>query len=202
MNDELASIATGTLLNPTPLDQLTDWESFISYYLQLDELDNYTSWTKADLLLKLSEKYGESSLAQFAKDVHKPHGTIINYIRTARAFPPEKRFLESTFTMHMVASFADSYDDKERGFTSVERYDWIEKAADNKWSTRSLVDEIKREKKKKELSVTILPCKYCHQGEEETFPYVFYSPRTSEPATKVDLHKKCFELFIGVLNNG
>jgi hypothetical protein len=134
-------------LDPAIVTKLETWEDHLSFYLQLEEGSTVFSWLKADTLVHLMERFGEQSLEKFANEVSQKRSTVINYVRTAKAFPPEKRIPTLSFSAHFQASYADSYDTQKGEFMSEKRFDWVEKAADEGFSTRKLAEEIKVEKK-------------------------------------------------------
>lgn len=103
---------------------------------------------KADLLLQVEKKLGEKSLRVFSGEVNQPQSTITNYIRVARAFDKERRDVGASFSTHFQASFADSYDEETKSFKSDTRFDWLNKAIDEKMSTRKLAQEIQKHKER------------------------------------------------------
>ena len=172
--------------------KLTTWEPFISYYLQLTEAANSYSWIKADVLLALSEKFGEQSLEKVSADIGEPRGTVVNYVRTSKAFPPETREPSVSFSVHFQASYADSYDEKSGTFSSNKRFEWVEKAADKNLSTRSLRDEIQEEKEKEKTGKPLDECNLCGKNDGKTDKYVFFAPNTGRPSNKFKFHIECY----------
>lgn len=142
----LTPINNPLALDASVLDNLESYDDFLSYYIQLDQTSSAFSWLKADLLLRMTQKLGDNSVRKLAEDIKQPASTIVNYTRTALAFPPEKREEGASFSIHFQASFADSLDDKTREFGGEKRFDWLEKAVDNNMSTRRLAEEIQMEK--------------------------------------------------------
>lgn len=142
----LAPINPSLALDPSILDNLESYDDFLSYYIQLDQTSSAFSWLKADLLLRMTQKLGDNSVRKLAEDIKQPASTIVNYTRTALAFPPEKREEGTSFSMHFQASFADSLDEKTRDFDTEKRFEWLEKALDENMSTRRLAEEIQMEK--------------------------------------------------------
>ncbi len=135
-----------TTLDPNILDNLENYEDFLSAYIQIDQNTSTYSWFKADLLLHMMKKLGENSIRLLATDIKQPASTIINYTRTALAFPPEKRDEGASFTLHFQASFSDSLDEKTKTFKSAKRFGWLNKAIDEHLSTRKLAEYIQMEK--------------------------------------------------------
>lgn len=151
----LAKITADPLaLDSSVLDNLESYDDFLSYYIQLDQTSSAFSWLKADLLLRMTQKLGENSVRKLAEDIKQPPSTIVNYTRTALAFPPDKREEGASFSVHFQASFADSLDEKTREFGGEKRFDWLEKAVDENMSTRRLAEEIQMEKGGVSLNLT------------------------------------------------
>ena len=173
---------------------LETWEDWITTYLQLNEATNSVSWLKADFLLKLFEKFGGESLEKFATDVNEPRSTVANYVRVARAFPPETRVPHMSFTHHYQASFADSYDESKKEFASNKRFEIIEDAATRNISTRQLQDEIQEVKEKEKGNVPQVAerCDFCKRQAKEYRRYVFFSPGSGEEAEKFKMHQTCY----------
>jgi len=186
-------------LDKKETDKLVAWEDWITYYLQLGEASNSFSWYRADLLLALLEKFGEGSAEKFSSDVGEARSTVINYVRTARAFPPEKRIGTLSFTHHFQASYADSFDEKTQEFDSENRFEMLEKAADKKLSTRALQDEVKESKR--EDYKEIKTCEFSGVSSEKVARYVFYSPENHESASFY-LHPNAFKEIVTHIKNG
>ena len=138
MSDDTAPI----VLDYSLLNQLENYEDYLSFYIQLEETSGIFSWLRADSLLQMSERLGETSLNQLSKDIRQPRSTIVNYIRAAKAFPQDTRNPMATFSAHLEASFSDSYDEKEGKFITNNRFEWINKVTENSLSTRQLHREI------------------------------------------------------------
>lgn len=135
-----------SVLDYNILNQLENYEDYLSFYIQLEETSGIFSWLRADTLLQMSERLGDTSLNQLSKDIRQPRSTIVNYIRAAKAFPQDTRNPMATFSAHLEASFADSYDEKEGKFKTDNRFQWINKFTENGLSTRQLHREIQAEK--------------------------------------------------------
>ena len=143
----LSTIENNSLaLDSKVLENLESYDDFLSYYIQIDQTSSAFSWLKADLLFKMTQKLGDNSVKKLAEDIKQPVSTIVNYTRTAMAFPPEKREEGASFSIHFQASFADSLDEKSREFDGNKRFEWLEKAVDNNMSTRKLAEEIQLQK--------------------------------------------------------
>lgn len=175
-NNSLANINQDVAisLDKEEINKLQAWEDWVTYYLQLGEASNSFSWYKADLLLALYGKFGEGSLDKFASDVKEPKSTVINYVRTARAFPPDKRIAHLSFTHHFQASYADSFNEKTNEFEGELRHELLAKAADDNLSTRALQDEVKESKKPDYREVKT--CEFSGVSSDKVGRFVFYSP--------------------------
>lgn len=190
----LPAIQDHTLsLDPAIRRQLTTWEDFISFWIQLEEASNSVSWIKADLLLELFKRFGEGSQKQFAAQVSEHESTVNNYIRVARAFPPATRQANASFSLHFQAMAADSYDDGKEEFLSNRRFEYIEKAVEENMSTRKLQDQIKRDKKAEGLAVKILPCTRCGKDDGDILRCVMYIFGSRAEAVRMELHRDCFQ---------
>lgn len=202
MDPKALSLATDTPLGLSPdiLGKLETYEDYLSFYIQLDQASSAFAWLKADLLFQMASKLGETSIEQLARDINQPRSTVINYVRTARAFPAEKRNEEASFSLHFKASFADSYDDKEEEFKGEERFKWVEKAVDEGMSTRVLGELIQREKQRELLDIPVLPCSRCHSTEGEIKPYMLYAPGAHKPGERLELHDTCLTQVIDFIH--
>lgn len=141
------SVAQTNTLDATIIDKLETWEDHVSFYLQLEEGSSAFAWLKADTLAHLLTKFGDSSIEKFANEINQKRSTVVNYLRTAKAFSSEQRIPSVSFSAHFQSSFADSYDTTKGEFVSNNRFKWIEKAADEGLSTRRLAEGIKVEKR-------------------------------------------------------
>lgn len=194
------------ILSPTPdaplslneeiKKKLNNYEDFISHFIQLNEASNFVSWVRADLLNDMVGKLGEKSMAQLSRDMAIPLSTIINYVRTSRAFPPDKRDPMLTFTHHLQASFADSYDEKSGTFESEKRLSWINQSNIKNLSVKRLRTEMKEEKEKEDTGVVILPCVHCGGSEGKINNYHLYQEGDRKQSHRIKLHEDCFLLIL------
>jgi len=148
MSDLPVEVAT---LDPEILKHIQSYDEYLQFYISLDQQTTAYSWLKADLLYSMAQNLGETSLVKLAGDTQQPRSTIINYIRAARAFPPEKREIGASFSLHFQASYADSFDTKTKDFDGVNRFKALEEAMDNNMSTRRLADHIQDNKREQEV---------------------------------------------------
>lgn len=202
MNESALSVKTEFPmgLSENLASKLDTWEDHVSYYISLSEASNSFSWIKADILKHLTEKFGESSLEQISKDINEPASTIASYVRVARAFPVEKRDQTLSFSHHFQASFADSYDESKGAFLSENRFDWIERAADENLSTRRMKEEIKESKGEDTGWKSATKCDLCHVEGPNVYKYVFFSPTQRGASVKYMLHPDCFQDIINYID--
>lgn len=130
------------VLDPSIIAQAEDWEELLSLWMTAKEADQTIQWFKGDIACKVETKYGKGSLRKFAEEVDESTRTLEHYRRVSRAFPPSKRNWNLSWTHYLIASFTDSY--RKQGFISNDRFNWIEKAHDNAWSTARMKEEIKK----------------------------------------------------------
>jgi len=173
--------------------KLVSWEDFISYYTQLSEAENSFSWIKADVLIALADKFGDQSLEKVSIDIGVPRSTVVNYVRTARAFPPEKRISALSFSHHFQASFEDSYDEKKGEFSTDNRFEMIEKAVDENLSTRDIRDEVQEKKQKLMVAGGLVEkCNLCKRSGGQIEKYVFFIPNSGKTGDKFKFHPNCY----------
>lgn len=133
-------------INYKTLEKVNEWEEFVSFWLRSREVENCIRFMRGDLVNRLVAKYGEGSVARFAKDVSEKEQTLIAYRRVARAFPSSKRNLNLTWTHYLIASQTDSWDKGTSEFKTNNRFKWLDRANDENLSTFKLVKEIKESK--------------------------------------------------------
>ena len=133
-------------LDISVLQNIQSYDEFLDFYISLDQNTTALSWFKADLLYDMYKKLGESSLEKFAQDTKQPRSTITNYVRTSRAFPPDKRDNGASFSLHFQASYADSFDRTTQDFVGEKRFKVLEEAVDKNMSTRKLAETLQKEK--------------------------------------------------------
>ena len=134
-------------ISPDILSKIENYEDYLSFYIQLEEASTGYSWLKADMLLQMSEKLGEESIAKISTDLKQKRTTVASYIRTARAFPVEKREPSLSFSGHYQCSFADSFSDTDKTFDGEKRFAWAQKAVEEHLSTRAISNGIQAEKR-------------------------------------------------------
>ena len=180
-----------TGIDKSVIDKLESFEDYLSVYIQLEEESSSFSWAKADLLYNLVLQHGEQSIESLATAISRPRSTISTYVRTARAFLPDKRIPSLPFTMHLEASFADSYDKAKKEFVGNSRFDWVAKAADGNWSARKLKAEIKSGKSPLENSNELFQCMKCGKMDGVVYEYILYRIGKSQDPIKFTLHEDC-----------
>jgi hypothetical protein len=189
MNDLVLTGETPLYLDPTILKKLNSYDDFLSTFIQLDQATSSFSWLKADLLSELVKRKGVGGVTSISRDIKCPLSTITNYIRTARAFPPEKRVVNASFSLHYQASFADSYNSKTFDFTGAKRFEWLEKAVDNNMSRRRLAEYIDEEKTRTATQKAVI-CQFCELSDGEVGLYILFSSSQKFRA-KMRLHSHC-----------
>jgi len=182
-------------------EHLETWEDHLAAYQQANEVSDAATWYKVDILYSLVEKFGRTSLAEFAKQVHERPTTFVSYMRAAKAFPKPTRVPELSFEAHLQASYADSY--KDQKFLTDNRFQVLEQAASEGMSGQRVRNEITKQRaeaQKEELKATDpVKCKRCDSSEPEVYKFIFYSPEVKN-AVEVWLHRDCFEEFINTID--
>lgn len=200
-------VETGVIIQSSTLDEqvlskLTSYEDYLSYYIQLNEATDAVSWVKADFLLYMLHKMGASSLLALSRDMKQPFGTVDNYIRTARAFPPEKRNEAMSFSHHFKASFADKYDEKTKTFLTDKRFEWVNRAQDERMSTRTLQANITEAKEKTENPDLGVSCSHCGKPNEKLQKWTMASPGTGKRIINLYLHEVCLVEILKFIYDG
>lgn len=188
-----------TPLGLGPSIKLDSWEDRISAWENAKNYAVASSWVQADVYASLIPQFGEKSLATFAKEINIPTTTVTNYARTSQAFPLDKREPMLTFTHHLQASQADTKNRKGE-FLSDTRFEWIIKAADEKWPVARLVTEIQQAKKKAEQNTEILPCERCGKSDGEIKTYLLYNIGQRSNAKRIELHAICEKSWEGMIS--
>ncbi len=134
------------ITNQSILTNLTDYDSYLNAYIQIDQTAQSVSWFKADLLADMTSKLGEESLRELSKELGENYATLVSYVRVSRAFPVEKRSEKASFSLHFQASFADRLNSENKTFDGEARFDYLDRAVDENLSTRSLARLIHGEK--------------------------------------------------------
>lgn len=177
-------------LSKTFFDKYKSLDEKQDLYAEIKQAAAASSWMQADFFKYLWEESDEYTLNKFSGTVGEPPGTINNYIRTAQAFDTSARNPMLTFSHHFQASLADPYDSRTKKFQSNHRFKWLEEAADNRWTTRKLNEEIMRHKKVKELG-TPVPCAWCKKTDTTVIPFNFFNSQ-SKHTDHLNFHKSCY----------
>jgi hypothetical protein len=172
---------------------LTSWEDHLTVLLQLSEATAGLSWVKADVIAHMVNTFGETSIAKIAIDIGEPASTVSAYTRVSRAFPQEQRNPSVSFSHHLQASFSDSYDEVKKEFVGEERFDWVNKAEDEKLSTRRLRNEIKDHKTESSPEwVEKRTCDHCHLEMDNIEKYVLFQPEKRGVSKSFMLDPMCY----------
>lgn len=124
------------------LDNATTLDDFAEAWRAADLVDNALKWYRGDIAVKVVDKFQEAGLAELAELLSVNYSTLNEYRRVARAYPPDKRNFNQSWSNYLIASRSDSYDTNQNQFKTEERYDWLEQAEVNNWNTRRLAAEI------------------------------------------------------------
>jgi hypothetical protein len=180
-------------INHNVLSNLESYDDYLSFYIQLDQTTSAFAWLKADLLHQMLQRLGEGSLEQLSNDLREKRSTVANYVRVARAYPVEARDPMASFSLHLRASYADSYDEKTKEFSGNERFKWVQKAVDEKMSTRALGDALWLDKQQKLLGEQA-NCTRCHnnEGDINLYNLLLHSPLGGLIRDRVLLHIECY----------
>ena len=200
-------VESGIMLPNSTLDEqvlskLSSYEDYLSYYIQLTEASDTVSWVKADFLVYMLKKMGANSLSALSRDLKQPFGTVDNYVRTARAFAPDKRNTAMSFSHHFKASFSDKYDEKTKTFLTNKRFDWINRAQDERMSSRTLQANISEEKEKTANPDLGVLCSHCGKPNDKLQKWTMASPQTGKRIINLYLHEVCFVEILKFIYDG
>ena len=194
--ESVKGLITGLVPQNELPQKLETWEDHIAAYQQAEEVTDAATWYKVDILYSLVQKFGEGSLKQFKEQVkvREEVTTLREYVRTAQAFPPEKRIPAVSYEGHKQASYADTR--KNGQFIGENRFQILEQAANGGLASRAvrqLIQQQKLQQRKEEAKGTDpITCKRCGSSEPEVYKFIFYSPEIKS-AIEVWLHKDCFD---------
>lgn len=179
-------------LDPVIKQNLVSWEDHIAYFLSLEEMSSRFSWAKADVLASLIEKFGEKSLKALSEEVRIPYTTVTSYTRLSQGFPPETRIPTLSFTGHIQASKADSYNAATKTFDGEKRFEWAERAANEQMSVSQLSMRMQEEEVRLGLPISAVPC--CKCGTMGNLSeYVIYSHGNKNKNILLDIHESCMQ---------
>ena len=199
---ESGIILPNSTLDEQVLSKLSSYEDYLSYYIQLTEASDTVSWVKADFLVYMLKKMGANSLSALSRDMKQPFGTVDNYVRTARAFPPDKRNAAMSFSHHFKASFADKFDEKTKTFLTDKRFDWINRAQDERMSSRTLQANISEEKEKTANPDLGVKCSHCGKPNDKLQKWTLASPGAGKRIINLYLHEICFVEILKFIYDG
>lgn len=180
-------------MSPIMEKALNSWEDHLTVLSQLSQATAGLSWIKADVIAHMVNTFGETSIAKIAIDISEPASTVSAYTRVSRAFPQEQRNANVSFSHHLQASFSDSYDESKKEFVGEERFEWVNKAEDEHFSTRRLREEIKDKKVETANWEEVQTCNHCGVQGHEVKKYVFFCPTEHGTSIKFQLHPDCFQ---------
>ena len=189
-------------LLPEEKKQLKTPEDYAQKVVTAIGMREVGTWVAADVLLDYYDRFGgEQSLKEFAANLNIEYSTVGTWIRTARAFPLEKRIPTLSFTHHYRASFADSYDRSANEFEGDDRFSFLEQADAANWAVRDLQEEVDRFKRMRELDVEKLPCAFCKSNNGDINTYGFYARFSRREPQKRELHDACFDFILQYIDN-
>jgi hypothetical protein len=128
--------------DPNNLDKARTISDFVALWNICEKTQEKINWYKGDLLKKLSVIHGEGSTKIFALKINQSHQSIDSYRRVARAFPIETRIYNLSWTHYFMASFTDKYLKGKKIFSGNRRFEWLQQAEENKWSSNKLQKQI------------------------------------------------------------
>lgn len=196
MSDNLPAlpVETSLALDPQISNQLQTPDDYKAFGRKFIAGQTALSWWLADLVADCRAKLGKEAALELGMDLGLATSTIMNYVRVSKAYKPEERVANLSFSHHFTAAFADTYNDETGEFESNNRHNFLEKAVDEGLSTRDLKKEIDRTKKMQEMEVDVLPCEWCVKDTGTIEEYVFYCgqqiPRRDPD--KFYFHRDCY----------
>ena len=104
-----------------------DSEERLLAYWEADRQQSSAQWTKGDLLLDLENE----SLMEFSEHVNDSYQQLRNYKWVSSCYPVSVRTDTLSWTHH------------ERIAARDDREEWLKKAEENRWSVRTMLDEIR-----------------------------------------------------------
>ena len=149
-------------IEENPMEIVEDkmsWEQAISIGMQLREAKDNSQWQLGDLAANVEKKYGTNALEKFANEIGINKKSLQQYRRVALAFPKDKRISFLSHRHHLILA------------ARKDRFDWLEKAADNSWSVSQLQFEIKKSEGKaniEEKPPRVFKCPICGGWRIET----------------------------------
>jgi hypothetical protein len=182
-------------------DQYSTLDERQDLYAELKKAAATTSWMQADFFKYLwNETKSQKTLIQFARDFGEHVSTVRNYLRTSEAFPLETRNPMLSFSHHFQAWQIDGYDEKTHTFASSKRFDWVQKAADNNWSSKQLYENVMRQKQIKDNKGKSNSCSLpnCNITNIPTYPVNVYNRRLRK-TEHLDYHELCYQVALSLI---
>jgi len=140
-------------------EQQIPWEEAVSIGIELRAMKDKSQWELGDLALKVEKCYGTDALGKFANEIGINKKSLQQYRRVSAAFPKEKRVPHLSHRHHLILAAKEN------------RFEWLEKAAVNNWSTTQLQLELKKAEGKfeeKEPTPQVFKCPKCGGWRIET----------------------------------
>jgi len=135
--NEIAKPRVESILEALDADNMGswDWEQFVSMGQQCRSVRDMSQWALGKLSLGIERKWGEGSLKTYAKDIGVKPSTLNVYRWVTKQF--DKWDQPANHLPYYAFQLAAGTEEPE---------EWIQKAADNDWSTEKLQMEIRLHK--------------------------------------------------------
>lgn len=144
------------------------WEEAVSKGMELREMKDNVQWELGDLAMDVDTAYGLDSIGKFANEIGINKKSLQQYRRVSAAFPNNKRIAYLSHRHHLILAARE------------DRFDWLQKAADNNWTTTQLYREVAIDEGR-------------HEAVEEK-PEVIKCPDCNKWKIESDQVCKCFKL--------
>lgn len=195
MNDVALPAELASIVHPIDTDSLTTWEDHIQAFLEEQQKSESIKWAQADILLSVYNKFGTGSVVKFSDEIRAARSTIEHHLRTALAFPPQKRLPDVAFTTHTEASYIDPFNGKKQQFDGIKRFELMEEASINRTTVQEMKQKVKRQKLFEGTEETIIPCNLCGKNDREILQYIILAKSKNSSrrtADNLDLHEDCY----------
>lgn len=106
------------------------WESLVSSAMEAREAKDNAQWIIGDIAAEVEKMYGSGALVAFAQEISVNKNTFRRYKLVSQAFPEDKRIDFLSHRHHMMLAARE------------DRFQWLQLAADNNWSTDNLKVEL------------------------------------------------------------
>ena len=114
-----------------------EYQDLVAEGRRIRSSQDSTNWGLGDLSLKVETKYGERTTEKYANDVGVEVATLRNYKLVSNSYQFSWRRENLSWWHHSVVAARD------------DRLEWLQKASENKWSSRQMLTAIKDSQRKK-----------------------------------------------------